>query len=313
MGICHAKQIAVEAELIAQEKIETVIPSLYINDIEILTYGYYRNAHTNNISTEYPQDLMHLITKYYFIPVIDKWAVWWMHETPYMEQDDYDHNSIEFYHHNLLPHLECQRCGYLVLLKRANLDQIYCDTIQKFLVLNVTHTLVSTKYNGANKLNIKSDIFFQVNTDGAITNFYVDKRPFLEEFLQRMCRYYEIIVASVQNKEFINALLDKIDPNNEYISHVLYIDSHSIKENKYILDLSKFKRKCKDIIFISAEAHKYMGSPKNAIPIPGYFGDQKDKCLLKICNVLETTLYTAPDVRTILNANKFSFEHICQQ
>ncbi|MCL7024166.1 hypothetical protein MKW94_019146 [Papaver nudicaule] len=69
-------------------------------------------------------------------------------------------------------------------------------------------------------------------------NFYVLKRPGVDEFLESISKKFEIVVFTAGLKEYASLVLDKIDPNG-VITHRLYLDSCKEMDGRFVKDLSQ--------------------------------------------------------------------------
>ena len=47
-------------------------------------------------------------------------------------------------------------------------------------------------------------------------------RPLCLRFLRELCQIYEIVIFTAAHETYANFILDKLDPNKEYITHRLY-------------------------------------------------------------------------------------------
>lgn len=62
-------------------------------------------------------------------------------------------------------------------------------------------------------------------------------RPHLMEVLEYLASNYELSVFTAGEQMYADAVLDCIDPNKEYISHRLYRQHCTKRDNYYIKDL----------------------------------------------------------------------------
>ena len=61
-----------------------------------------------------------------------------------------------------------------------------------------------------------ADMIFPVVFNGMEYQVHVRTRPFLTQFLERVCRKFEVIVFTASQKVYANELLDRIDPGTFY-------------------------------------------------------------------------------------------------
>lgn len=162
---------------------------------------------------------------------------------------------------------------------------------KKSLILDLDETLVHSSFkfvpNPDFVLSISLDDDNKDNDNISLHEVYVIKRPGLEEFLQKVSQWYEIVIFTASLKKYAGPLLDIIDPNNKLIDHRLYRDSCYIYENNFIKNLSQLGRNLNDIIILDNSPSSYIFHPQHALPISSWFSDLHDNELLDILPILE--------------------------
>lgn len=179
---------------------------------------------------------------------------------------------------------------------------------KKCLVLDLDETLVHSSF----KPIPKPDFIIPVEIDRVVHHVYVLKRPYVDEFLLRASKCYEIVIFTASLSKYADPLLDKLDIHN-VIAHRLFRESCVIHGTAYVKDLRKLGRKLKDSIIVDNSPPSYLFQPTNAVPIASWFDDQTDTQLLDFCPVIETTMKDIDDVRKLLDANNKSFRWLCNQ
>lgn len=179
---------------------------------------------------------------------------------------------------------------------------------KKCLVLDLDETLVHSSF----KPIPKPDFIIPVEIDHVVHHVYVLKRPYVDEFLLRASKIYEIVVFTASLSKYADPLLDKLDIHN-VISHRLFRESCVIHGTAYVKDMRRLGRKLKDSIIVDNSPPSYLFQPTNAVPIASWFDDQTDTQLLDFCPVIETTMKDIDDVRKLLDANNKSFRWLCNQ
>merc|ERR1712130_525591 len=179
---------------------------------------------------------------------------------------------------------------------------------KKCLVLDLDETLVHSSF----KPIPKPDFIIPVEIDRVVHHVYVLKRPYVDEFLLRASKCYEIVIFTASLSKYADPLLDKLDIHN-VIEHRLFRESCVIHGTAYVKDMRRLRRKLKDTIIVDNSPPSYMFQPCNAVPIASWFDDQSDTQLLDFCPVLETTMREIDDVRKLLDADNKSFRWLCQQ
>jgi len=201
-----------------------------------------------------------------------------------------DSLSSTVYDTNLLPPLAPEHVG------------------KKCLVLDLDETLVHSSF----KPIPKPDFIIPVEIDRVVHHVYVLKRPYVDEFLLRASKHYELVIFTASLSKYADPLLDKLDVH-KVLKHRLFRESCVISGTAYVKDLRKLNRKLKDTIIVDNSPPSYLFQPANAVPIASWFDDQSDTQLLDFCPVIETTMKDIPDVRCLLDANNKSFRWLCNQ
>jgi import inner membrane translocase subunit TIM50 len=113
------------------------------------------------------------------------------------------------------------------------------------------------------------------------------KRPGLSTFLQRMARYYEVVVFGMSESGTINEICEALDPKNQVIVGRFGREQTVLKEGRYIKDLSYLNRPIKNVIYLdfSDEAIDY--HKENCILLPKFEGDTSDRELVDLIPFLE--------------------------
>lgn len=141
----------------------------------------------------------------------------------------------------------------------------------KVLVLNLNGTLVHQKYT----LGVGVEVF---------------KRPGLSAFLQRMSKYYEIVVFGMGEGGSIQEICEALDPNYQMIAGRFGRENTLIKDGKYVKDLTYLNRPIKDIVYVDFEDEAVAFHKDNCILIPKFDGDTEDRALIDLIPFLERKL-----------------------
>ncbi|KAJ6233909.1 nuclear lim interactor-interacting factor-related [Anaeramoeba flamelloides] len=165
------------------------------------------------------------------------------------------------------------------------------------LVLDLDQTLVFSCYDqpksydfkflfsiGSNSKNINKNAKEEEEEEEEVEDLdneqhmiYVQKRPHLNTFLERCSQLFEVVVFTAGLKEYADIILDKLDPNNELISHRLYRDSCTeVESYTYVKDLSLLGRDLNRTLIIDDLPSSYSLQPQNAIPIERFCGNSSD-------------------------------------
>mmetsp|Transcript_15983 Transcript_15983/g.13964 ORF Transcript_15983/g.13964 Transcript_15983/m.13964 type:complete len:148 (+) Transcript_15983:590-1033(+) len=85
-------------------------------------------------------------------------------------------------------------------------------------------------------------------------------------------------------------VLDRIDPNNQYIHHRLYRDSCLPCNKNFIKDLSVIGRDIEKTIIVDNSMIAFALNIDNAIPIESYIGDKNDNELAKLVQIIDSAI-----------------------
>ena len=88
---------------------------------------------------------------------------------------------------------------------------------KKTLVLDIDETLVHSSFFPFEK----NDLVLKVNFDGVFYNIYVLVRPWAEQFIKDISKYFEIITFTASIPAYASPLLDILD-KGRHIQHRLY-------------------------------------------------------------------------------------------
>lgn len=146
-----------------------------------------------------------------------------------------------------------------------------------------------------------ADMIFPVVFNGMEYQVHVRTRPFLTQFLERVCRKFEVIVFTASQKVYANELLDRIDPDGKYIRHRMFRESCLLVEGNYLKDLSVLDRDLSSSVLVDNSPHAFGYQVDNGIPIESWFDDVHDTELLKLERFLRT-LHGVDDVRTMVRS-----------
>ncbi|CAD8171361.1 unnamed protein product [Paramecium octaurelia] len=126
-------------------------------------------------------------------------------------------------------------------------------------------------------------------------------RPFVEEFLEQLSKYYEIIIFTAALPDYANFIIDIIDKKG-FVKQRLYRDKTIFKDQVYIKDLSILNRSLSKIIIVDNMPENFQLQPENGIYIQSWFGDTQDRALKDLQPLLEQiAIKKCKDIRVALN------------
>ncbi|CAK7568065.1 MAG: Nuclear envelope morphology protein 1 [Sporothrix epigloea] len=130
--------------------------------------------------------------------------------------------------------------------------------------------------------------------------YYVHKRPFCDEFLRRVCKWYNLVVFTASVQEYADPVIDWLESERKFFSARYYRQHCTFRHGAFIKDLSSVEPDLSKVMILDNSPLSYMFHPDNAIPIQGWVSDHTDSDLLHLVPVLEGLQYV-PDVRALLS------------
>ncbi|KAH9912589.1 HAD-like protein [Amylocystis lapponica] len=129
------------------------------------------------------------------------------------------------------------------------------------------------------------------------------KRPGVDYFLAYLSQFYEVVIFTTQYHYTATPIIEKLDPYQFFISYRLFRDATRTVNGQPVKDLTYLNRDLSKVILLDVHPEHVTPQPQNAIVLPKWTGDPKDKGLVAIIPFLESIgIYKPPDVRPILEA-----------
>lgn len=116
---------------------------------------------------------------------------------------------------------------------------------KKTLVLDLDETLVHSTFEPTDD----SDLVVPVTIEGGNYNVYVKIRPGLEEFLEEVAEYYEVVVFTASMAKYADPVLDRID-KGRCISHRLFREHCVMHNGAYVKDLARLGRDLANVVIV---------------------------------------------------------------
>lgn len=161
---------------------------------------------------------------------------------------------------------------------------------KKCLILDLDETLVHSSF----KYLRVADFVIPVQIDNQVHHVYVIKRPGVDEFLEKVGKWFEVVVFTASVLKYGDPLLDKLDIHNS-VHHRLFRDSCYNYQGNFIKNLSQIGRPLADSIIIDNSPASYIFHPQHSIPISSWFSDTHDNELLDLLPFLEDILKSNVD------------------
>jgi CTD small phosphatase-like protein 2 len=173
-------------------------------------------------------------------------------------------------------------------------------TKNKVLVLDMDETLIHARFltKPEQEANDDGDFIVTINSDSDEVKVSVKMRPFLDNCLEHLAKFYEIAVFTAGEQTYADAVLDYLDEKREIIKHRLY-RQHCVKSGHglYVKDLRVIQdRDLKDIILVDNSIVSFAFQMDNGVPISAFMRQANDEELLYLVGYLEE-VGSFPDVR----------------
>ncbi|TVY33729.1 Nuclear envelope morphology protein [Lachnellula subtilissima] len=180
---------------------------------------------------------------------------------------------------------------------------------QKTLVLDLDETLIHSMAKGG-RMSTGHMVEVKLNTlvaaDGSSTLgpqhpilYYVHKRPHCDDFLRRICKWYNLVIFTASVQEYADPVIDLLEQERKFFSGRYYRQHCTYRHGAYIKDLSSVEPDLSKVMILDNSPLSYMFHQDNAIPIEGWINDPTDNDLLHLVPLLEGLQYVT-DVRSFL-------------
>lgn len=170
---------------------------------------------------------------------------------------------------------ECSDKLLLPLLPPSNTDK-------KCLIIDLDETLVHSSFKPVEN----ADFIIPVEIDNVMHQVYVLKRPYVDEFLERIGDKFECVLFTASLAKYADPVADLLDKHGVFRTR-LFRESCVFHKGNYVKDLTRLGRDLRKIIIVDNSPASYAFHPDNAIAVPSWFDDMNDSELLSIIPLLE--------------------------
>lgn len=152
---------------------------------------------------------------------------------------------------------------------------------EKLLVFDLDETLVHCIYN--DKDIHEADVFLDIKMpNGTTANTGFNIRPYWKEMMDELKDTWQIVVFTASCQNYADAILDYLDPENQYFQNRLYRETWwKTPDGVYVKDLRVFHQwDLSKIILVDNAVYSFGFQLDNGIPIFPYIQGKDDKQLL---------------------------------
>ncbi|GJS42253.1 mitochondrial import inner membrane translocase subunit TIM50-like protein [Tanacetum coccineum] len=126
------------------------------------------------------------------------------------------------------------------------------------------------------------------------------KRPGVDDFLEHLSRFYEIIVYSDQQQMYVDPVIERLDPKQIIRARLSRVATR-YQDGKHYRDLSKLNRDPSRILYLSGNALENCLQPENCVPLKPWKCETEDTALVDLIPFLEYVALNNPaDIRKVL-------------
>ncbi|KAK0424007.1 hypothetical protein QR680_008453 [Steinernema hermaphroditum] len=169
------------------------------------------------------------------------------------------------------------------------------DVNKKCLIIDLDETLVHSSFKAIKN----ADFVIPVEIDNVIHQVYVLKRPYVDEFLEKVGPKYECVLFTASLAKYADPVADLLDKHGVFRSR-LFREACVFSKGNYVKDLARLGRDLKQVLIVDNSPASYAFHPENAIPVQTWFDDPDDIELLDILPLLDQ-IAEADNVYSVLN------------
>ena len=123
-------------------------------------------------------------------------------------------------------------------------------------------------------------------------------RPGTFLFLEKIKKYFEIIIFSEAEQNYVDLIINSLEENGKYFDYILYRQHTTIKNEEFIKDLDKIGRKLSNVIIVDNMPQNFRLQNENGIYIKPFWGtDNDDDVLFYLGKVLIQIASEGGDLR----------------
>jgi Dullard-like phosphatase family protein len=167
---------------------------------------------------------------------------------------------------------------------------------RKLLVLDLDETLVHCTFQRPDQY----DFTIFVPLEGVVFEVFVQKRPFVDDFLREVLCLFQVVVFTASISPYANPIIDRLCPQVPQEQR-LFREHCTLADGYFVKDLGVFNRPLGEVVIVDNNPLSFMLHPDNAILSQTWEGDQEDRELVDVIWPALKRCAEVPDVRQVLS------------
>jgi CTD small phosphatase-like protein 2 len=163
------------------------------------------------------------------------------------------------------------------------------------VVLDLDETLIHAEL----KPKLGFDEVVKLENDGVPLDVFIGRRPYLMEFLTQAAELFEVVAFTASHSVYADQVMNLLDPDRRLLRYRLSREACVMQSGIFVKDLRCLGRDLRHVVLVDNNPFSFMFQPYNGIPIASWFGDEADRDLESLLQIL-IQLSRVEDVRPIL-------------
>ncbi|KAK9472512.1 NLI interacting factor [Dipodascopsis tothii] len=130
--------------------------------------------------------------------------------------------------------------------------------------------------------------------------YYVHKRPYCDEFLKKVSRWYNLVIFTASVQEYADPVIDWLEQDRKYFSARYYRQHCTFRNGGYVKDITTVEPDLSRVMILDNSPVSYTLHEDNAIAIEGWINDPSDLDLLHLVPFLSAMRFVS-DVRSVVS------------
>jgi len=103
--------------------------------------------------------------------------------------------------------------------------------------------------------------------------YWVNKRPYCDEFLRRVCKWYNLVVFTASVQEYADPVIDWLEAERKYFSARYYRQHCTFRQGAFIKDLSSVESDLSKVMILDNSPLSYLFH-QGKMPRSGHSGER---------------------------------------